>query len=140
MTSNLAVVVPEPRNLIDGKLVGASSGNTFDNTNPASGEVIGACADATPADMEAAIAAARRAFDETTWSTDHALRERCLRQLHAGLVEATSRQAMSTILAVVRVAASFLFRSRFSAFYLMAQVDPIRNTGTDPVSPSYSDT
>ncbi len=36
----------------------------------------------------------------------------------AGLVQATSRQAMSTILVVVRVAALFLFRSRFSAFYL----------------------
>ena len=58
----------------------------------------------------------------------------------AGLVQDTSRQAISTILVVVRMAASFLFRSRFSAFYLMAQVDPIRNTGTDPAPPSYSDT
>ncbi|TFH22535.1 MAG: aldehyde dehydrogenase family protein, partial [Myxococcales bacterium] len=33
----------------------------------------------------AAIAAARKAFDETDWSTNHALRARCLEQLHQAL-------------------------------------------------------
>ena len=37
--------------------------------------------DAGPEDIDRAIAAARRAFDETDWSRDHALRARCLRQL-----------------------------------------------------------
>ena len=37
--------------------------------------------------MDAAIAAARRAFDETDWSTDLELRVRCLRQLHQALVD-----------------------------------------------------
>jgi aldehyde dehydrogenase (NAD+) len=35
--------------------------------------------------MAEAIAAARRAFDETTWATDHAFRRRCLEQFHAAL-------------------------------------------------------
>ena len=32
--------------------------------------------------MHRAIDAARRAFDETDWSTNHKLRQRCLLQLH----------------------------------------------------------
>ncbi|MGA2520485.1 MAG: aldehyde dehydrogenase family protein, partial [Acidimicrobiales bacterium] len=31
------------------------------------------------------ISAARRAFDDTTWSTDHVFRRRCLEQLHAAV-------------------------------------------------------
>ncbi len=44
--------------------------------------------DAAPADVGDAIAAARRAFDETTWATDHAFRRRCLEQLHAAMERA----------------------------------------------------
>ena len=78
---SLAPLDPETRNLIDGQLVPASNGASFDNLNPANEEVLGSCADGTKEDMEAAIAAARRAFDESEWSRDHALRARCLRQL-----------------------------------------------------------
>ncbi|WP_254126970.1 aldehyde dehydrogenase [Aquihabitans sp. G128] len=72
-------------NLIDGKLVPASGGGTFETLNPATEEVLGAAADGTGADLDAAIGAARRAFDTTDWSTDPAFRARCLRQLQAGL-------------------------------------------------------
>jgi aldehyde dehydrogenase (NAD+) len=75
----------EPRLLIDGKLVEASGGGTFANIDPATEKSLGDTADGTTADMETAIAAARRAFDETSWSTDHAFRRRCLEQLHAAL-------------------------------------------------------
>jgi aldehyde dehydrogenase (NAD+) len=81
----LAKLAPETRNLIDGRLVAASNGGTFDNVNPATGQVLGTCADGTKDDMEAALAAARRAFDETDWSTNHELRARCLRQLHEAM-------------------------------------------------------
>jgi len=74
----------EPRMLIDGELVDGESG-TFSNINPATEEVLGEVADASKADMQRAIDAARRAFDETDWSTDRALRKRCLLQLHAAL-------------------------------------------------------
>ncbi|WP_027499380.1 aldehyde dehydrogenase [Rhodococcus sp. UNC363MFTsu5.1] len=66
--------------LIDGKLV-PGSGGAFEVLNPATEEVLGSAAEATAADMDAAIAAARAAFDEGTWSRDHAFRARCLRQL-----------------------------------------------------------
>ncbi|MEE3851176.1 aldehyde dehydrogenase [Gordonia sp. LSe1-13] len=71
--------------LIDGKLV-TGNGGTFDVMNPATEEVLGQAADATADDMDAAIAAARRAFDATDWSRDHAFRARCLRQLRDALL------------------------------------------------------
>jgi aldehyde dehydrogenase (NAD+) len=74
------------RNLIDGKLVAATGGGTFETLNPATEEVLGVAADGTAADLDAAIGAARTAFDATSWSRDHAFRAHCLRQLHDALV------------------------------------------------------
>lgn len=101
----MAGLVPldsEPRNLIDGRLVESSDGSTFDNINPANEEVIGVCADAVPADMDAAVAAARRSFDETNWSTDPEFRRKCIGQLADALARA--REQLRTI--VVREAGS----------------------------------
>ena len=78
---------PETRLFIDGELVEAEGGKTYNNINPATEEVIGVVADASKADMLRAIAAARRAFEETDWATNKELRKRCLRQLHDALVE-----------------------------------------------------
>ncbi len=75
----------EARMLVDGKLVESDTGRTFDNVNPATEEVLGQVADGSKADMHRAIDGARRAFDETDWSTDHELRARCLTQLQDAL-------------------------------------------------------
>src|SRR5438132_11559064 len=75
----------ETRMLVDGQLIEADSGKTFDNVNPATEEVLGQVADASKAEMLRAIDAARRAFDETDWSTNRALRKRCLEQLQEAL-------------------------------------------------------
>lgn len=75
----------EPKLLVDGKLVDAAGDRTFESSNPATEEVIGSSPDATVADAEAAIEAARVAFDTTDWSTDGELRARCLKQLVAAL-------------------------------------------------------
>ena len=75
----------EVRMLIGGDLVEAASGKRFENINPATEEVLGEVADASPEDMQRAIAAARMAFDETDWSTNRALRKRSLEQLQAAL-------------------------------------------------------
>jgi aldehyde dehydrogenase (NAD+) len=83
--------------LIDGKLVPAASGAVFDNINPATEEVIGVVADGGAADMDAAIGAARRAFDEGTWSTDLALRVRCLRQLQEALTRHAEELRATTV-------------------------------------------
>ncbi len=73
------------RMLIDGVLVDKE--RIFDSVNPATGEVLGAAPDGDVADAEAAIAAARKAFEESGWATDIALRARCLDQLHSALIE-----------------------------------------------------
>lgn len=71
------------RMLIDGRLVDAA--RTFATVNPATGAVLGYAPDASIADAEAAVAAARRAFDHSGWATDVALRVRCLEQFHTAL-------------------------------------------------------
>jgi len=88
---------PAPQLLIDGKLTAASNGATYPILNPATEEEIGRAPDATADDVDAAIAAARRAFDETDWSTNHQFRVRCLRQLHQALVDnADAMRALTT--------------------------------------------
>jgi len=71
--------------LIDGRLVSASDGSTFTTSNPATEELLGVAADGTAADMDAAIGAARAAFDDGAWARDRSLRARCLRQLRDAL-------------------------------------------------------
>jgi len=65
---------------IDGQLVPGGAGH-YPNINPATEEVLGTAANADLTDTDRAIAAARRAFDAGDWSTDTALRVRCIRQL-----------------------------------------------------------
>jgi len=88
---------PEIRLLIDGKLVHAAGGASYPNIDPATEAVLGEAADAGPADMDRAIAAARRAFDDTDWSTNHDFRLHCLQQLKAGLEQ--HRDALRDIIA-----------------------------------------
>src|ERR1700712_379710 len=78
---------PETRLYIGGQLRDSSTGNTADNINPATEEVLGVAADAGAEDMDEAIAAARHAFDTTDWSTNHDFRQHCLEQLHDALQE-----------------------------------------------------
>lgn len=73
---------------IDGELVSSASGKTYVNINPATEDILGHAADAGPDDMARAIAAARRSFDETDWSTNHAFRLKCLTQLRDALLAA----------------------------------------------------
>jgi aldehyde dehydrogenase (NAD+) len=62
--------LPDAKLFIDGQLRDAAGGRTYDVISPWTGEPTGKAADATAEDIEAAIAAARRAFDETDWSTN----------------------------------------------------------------------
>ncbi|HEX7854499.1 MAG TPA: aldehyde dehydrogenase family protein [Sphingobium sp.] len=67
-------IFPDGKLYIDGTLREAANGATYEDISPWTGEVVGRAADAAPADMEEAIAAARRSFDTTDWSTNHAQR------------------------------------------------------------------
>jgi aldehyde dehydrogenase (NAD+) len=54
---------------IDGKFVGASSGETMDSIDPSTGEVVARVPKASKRDARRAIDAARHAFDEGDWSS-----------------------------------------------------------------------
>jgi phenylacetaldehyde dehydrogenase len=56
------------RMLIDGRFVAAASGKTFPVYNPATGEEITRVPEAEAQDVDNAVSAARRAFDDGPWS------------------------------------------------------------------------
>jgi acyl-CoA reductase-like NAD-dependent aldehyde dehydrogenase len=61
---------------IDGKWVDPRSGETFETLNPATGEVLATFAAGGADDADAAVVAARRAFDEGLWGQSSAPRDR----------------------------------------------------------------
>lgn len=76
---------PEGRLYIDGEFREAAAGGRFDVRSPSDESVVGTAADAQAEDVAAAVGAARRTADETSWSTDHSFRQRVLRQLQDAL-------------------------------------------------------
>jgi len=90
----------ETRMLINGELVHAASGEQFDNLSPATGLRLGRAAAAGAQDMDRAVAAARRAFDDSDWSTNRALRKCCLEQLQAA-IEADKESLREELIAEV---------------------------------------
>src|SRR5438874_10004655 len=72
---------------IGGKWVDSVSGKTFETMNPATGEVICQVAEGDKADVDLAVKAARKAFEEGPWSKMNASdRGRLLNKL-ADLIE-----------------------------------------------------
>ena len=68
MTARVRAFLDRPhRLLIGGEWVDAASGKTFETRDPATGEVLATVAHAEQADIDAAVAAARAAFDEGSW-------------------------------------------------------------------------
>jgi aldehyde dehydrogenase (NAD+) len=63
--------LPDAKLFINGELRDATGGKTYDVIGPWTGEPVGKAADATAEDVEAAIAAARNAFDNTDWAEAH---------------------------------------------------------------------
>ncbi|NIY62265.1 aldehyde dehydrogenase [Streptomyces malaysiensis] len=63
---------PQPKFItepfIDGKIVSSLTNETFDSVNPATGQVIASVAACGQADVDAAVASARAAFDSGVWS------------------------------------------------------------------------
>ncbi|HTO82925.1 MAG TPA: aldehyde dehydrogenase [Methylomirabilota bacterium] len=66
---SIAATLKFPRNaFIDGEFRPAASGKVFENINPATGQVLGTVAHCDAADVDAAVKAARRVFEDGTWS------------------------------------------------------------------------
>ena len=72
---------------IDGEYVPAIGGKTFDVTNPANEEVIATVSEAQAEDIDIAVAAARKAFDEGEWSKMEAAERSHLIYKFADLLE-----------------------------------------------------
>jgi aldehyde dehydrogenase (NAD+) len=69
MTRSTPYLENGPKGLIiDGKSVPALSGKTFATLNPATGQTLVQVADGDAADIDVAVASARRAFEEGPWS------------------------------------------------------------------------
>ena len=80
--------------LIGGEWVNAQSGRTFESINPYTGKVWAVVPEADEADVDAAVRAARAAFDEGPWGRMTCTeRARLMRRLAALLDENAERLA-----------------------------------------------
>src|SRR5689334_12363529 len=75
------------KHFINGEFVDSQSGATFDTLNPATNEVIGAVADGVAEDIDRAVKAARKAFDEGPWRKMNAEQRGKLLRRVADLIE-----------------------------------------------------
>ena len=75
-------ILPEGMLFIDGELRRAQGNKTYDNIGPWTGKPVGVAADASAADVEMAIVAARHAFDHTDWSTNREKRLLLVKRLY----------------------------------------------------------
>src|SRR5215471_309402 len=73
--------------LIDGKWQDSISGKTFETMNPATGETICQIAEGDKADVDLAVKAARKAFEEGPWSKMNASERGGLLNKLADLIE-----------------------------------------------------
>jgi len=81
--------------LINGELVGSSTGKTIEDINPATGKTIAEVPESTLDDMNRAVAAARAAYDDGRWSgLTHGVRASVMEKL-ATLVEANLSELAS---------------------------------------------
>jgi 4-(gamma-glutamylamino)butanal dehydrogenase len=88
----IAALRPRTQLYIDGTFRDAASGKRFGTSNPATGEPLAEVAKGGPADVDTAVAAARRAADDGRWSRlDPGARKRILVRW-ADLIEADGAQ------------------------------------------------
>ena len=81
-TDLAADVTPRTGVFIDGQFRDAQSGETFESINPATGELLARVASAQDADVDAAVASGRAAFESGVWAkTSAAERKRALIRL-----------------------------------------------------------
>jgi aldehyde dehydrogenase (NAD+) len=81
------VTAPVRKMLIDGKWVEAASGKSFETPNPATGETLARVAEGDAEDIDRAVKAARRAFDEGPWPRTNPMQREALLLKIADLIE-----------------------------------------------------
>jgi acyl-CoA reductase-like NAD-dependent aldehyde dehydrogenase len=83
------------RAVIGGKRVAAAAGETFDNVSPLDGRTIAQVARGREADIDAAVAAARQAFDDGRWARQApAARKRVLQKFAEKILAAKDELAL----------------------------------------------
>jgi gamma-glutamyl-gamma-aminobutyraldehyde dehydrogenase len=82
--------VPSASHVIDGKLRGASDGGVLEVVSPIDGRVLTTMPKGTAEDARAAIAAARRAFDDGSWSGLAPAERKAVLLRWAALIEANA--------------------------------------------------
>ncbi len=83
------------RILIDGQRRDAASGQAFDCVSPIAGRVLGSVARGAQADVDAAVASARRAFDDARWAgKPPAARKRVLQRFAEAILAARDELAL----------------------------------------------
>nr|WP_292490882.1 aldehyde dehydrogenase family protein [Mesorhizobium sp.] len=78
--------------VIDGRLVHAKSGQSFENVNPATESTIGAVTSCDAADVDQAVVAARKSFESGVWSRAGVAKRKNVLLKLAGLVRTHSEQ------------------------------------------------
>ncbi len=74
------------QHLIDGSWVAGVQGRTFKTVNPATGAHLADVAEGTAEDVDLAVGAACRAFEQSDWATDPEARAVALRRVADGLI------------------------------------------------------
>jgi len=102
-----ATLKPEGRAFIDGAYVGAISGKTFAKVSPIDGKPFADVADCEAADIDRAVAAARRAFEKGEWRDAPPVRKKQVLLRFAELIRAhTDEIALLETLDVGKVIAN----------------------------------
>ncbi len=85
-------ITPRTGIFIDGEFRPATSGATFDSVNPATGELIAPVSAGDAADVDAAVASARAAFEAGSWSRVSATHRKKVLQRLAELINQHSHE------------------------------------------------
>lgn len=121
------MVVDRRELFIDGAFTAPSSSQTIEVRSPADGHVVGSVPEADLADLDRAVAAARRAFDEGPWPRlTMAERAEHLSQVHAAL---SGRQSELAALVTDEVGTPISFSTMVQAMVPMMFLDYYVNLG-----------
>jgi len=86
-----AIAIPT-RAFIDGRHVDALSGRTYERRSPIDGRVLGQVADCAAEDVDAAVSAARRAFESGRWANQTPVQRKKVLQRFAQLIDAHAEE------------------------------------------------
>lgn len=90
-----AALQADGRLFIDGRRRDAQAGETFESLSPIDGRSLGAVARGQAADIDAAVASARRAFDDGRWAAQPpAARKKVLQRFAEGILAARDELAL----------------------------------------------